>query len=569
MTNRQRFLVLDGTDQERRVFASALSQDYEVVAVTNLVAAIRDLQCQHVDGIAVLGERVANSTSAALFLQAPAVLEYFPEGVAILDLELNVVWQNRRFEKLTQPGTKSLAADKFYEAFGKPEILGPDFAPFHTALGTREMAYTRMRLGKDTHLSLRVTPVYLGSETALPDMLVVMLRDISQNIQQQIKLKKVYEAGFQLCDLSPNEISSMSFGERIEYLKQQIITSTTDVLKFENLEIRLVDQATGRLDSLLAVGLCPDAVSRELYARPKDNGITGYVAYSAKSYLVEDTTSDPLYLTGTIGARSSLTVPLIWHDQVMGTFNVESVFPKAFSQQDVEFTEVFAQEVSLAVNTLQLLVAQNARTANDSILRVLTEISRPTDEVLNCLTLLAEQLAEQPPEVSERLRLSSRLTRDIKQLIQNIREELAPDDNLQSQSDFRKRPILRGKRILVADSEESIRTLAHQLLTPHGCLVETVGTATEAWRRVKQFEYDAVLAQIGLPDMSGFQLLKRVWDVRRSLLFFLTTGFGWDPGHSLVNARQLGLTTEVLWRPFKVPRMFDELEKGFNSQNPG
>ena len=81
---------------------------------------------------------------------------------------------------------------------------------------------------------------------------------------------------------------------------------------------------------------------------------------------------------------------------------------------------------------------------------------------------------------------------------------------------------------------------------------------------VRQFEYDAVLGEMKLPDMGGHQLLCGIWDIDESVPFFLTTGFGYDAGHSLVKARQRGLTTEVLWKPFKVNRLLDELDKAFS-----
>ena len=51
----------------------------------------------------------------------------------------------------------------------------------------------------------------------------------------------------------------------------------------------------------------PQAANRALFAREEDNGVTGFVAATGKSYLCEDTANDPIYLTGAQGAKSSLT----------------------------------------------------------------------------------------------------------------------------------------------------------------------------------------------------------------------------------------------------------------------
>src|SRR5439155_26307846 len=96
------------------------------------------------------------------------------------------------------------------------------------------------------------------------------------------------------------------------------------------------------------------------------NGVTGIVAATGKSYLCEDTTEDPLYLLGAQGAKSSLTVPLVLHDEVIGTFIVESPEPRAFTESDLQFLEIYSRDVAVALNTLELLLAEKPSTAADS-----------------------------------------------------------------------------------------------------------------------------------------------------------------------------------------------------------
>ncbi|MDB5392459.1 MAG: Two-component system response regulator, partial [Planctomycetaceae bacterium] len=473
-------LVVGGSLHEAEVLSQSLEAQADILRATDLEDAIEILGHHSVSGLCLLGQQAADPQLAALLLEGPAVLSQFPEGLAVLDTELRILWRNSRFEKLTKPGTTSLADNQFYEAFGMPEIVGPEFSPFHAALGTRQMAYTRLHLN-NKFLSLRVTPVFLR-ETELPKLLLVMVRDITASILEQQKVRAVHEAGQLLSDLSTQAIKEMSFEERIEYLKARIIAETRKVLHFENLEIRLIEPATGRLISLLVVGMRPDAAVRELFARPEGNGVTGYVAFKGESYLIPDVSADPLYLPGAEGAKSSLTVPLIWHDRVLGTFNVESTFLNAFGQQDCQFLELFAVEVAHAINLLELLKAQNAETANTSILRVLREVARPIEEVLNELAFLTYQLNDQGTDVADRLRLIGRHTGDIKQLIQNVREQLAPEADGTNNSQNVARPILKGKHILVVDSEDYIRRLAFDILTKQGCIVETAGTGAVALR---------------------------------------------------------------------------------------
>ena len=76
-------------------------------------------------------------------------------------------------------------------------------------------------------------------------------------------------------------------------MKSNILHCTQDLLHFDVVEIRLLDQKTGRLEPLLAVGMTAEAAHRELRASTTGNGVTGFVAATGKSYLCEDTHRRP------------------------------------------------------------------------------------------------------------------------------------------------------------------------------------------------------------------------------------------------------------------------------------
>src|SRR5207245_1596049 len=137
-----------------------------------------------------------------------------------------------------------------------------------------------------------------------------------------------------------------SIDERIELLKLNIRRLTHDLLHYDVIEIRLLDRHTGMLVPLLQEGMTPEAGGRALHAKAEDNGTTGFVAATGKSYLCPDTTTDPLYIIGASGARSSLTVPIISQDELIGTFNVESPKPNAFGEDDLQFAEIFSREIA-------------------------------------------------------------------------------------------------------------------------------------------------------------------------------------------------------------------------------
>ena len=134
----------------------------------------------------------------------------------------------------------------------------------------------------------------------------------------------------------------MSVDDRIELLKKNILHFTKDLLHFDVVEIRLLDGRTGKLEPLLAVGI--DSGSRRPRpVRPAAEQRRDRLRGGHRQELsVRGHDRRPACIwKAAKGAKSSLTVPLILHDEVIGTFNVESPEPRAFSESDLQFLEIF------------------------------------------------------------------------------------------------------------------------------------------------------------------------------------------------------------------------------------
>ncbi|MGQ0636422.1 MAG: response regulator [Planctomycetaceae bacterium] len=566
MASLPKILIVGKDNTQAGAVAASLGQSFESVRAADMESALSQLHAGGFGGVCLLDRDIARLCEASLLPQTGGILSQVPDGLAILDVRLRVLWSNRRFDELCGRSESPVGVG-FYEAFGAPEILGPDLSPFHTALGTAASARSSLRLGEKTYYQVQATPVMSPDET-LPSYLVVSVRDISAEILQQQKLNAIYQAGLELGDLSPAELLDMSVQDRVELLKSRIVHYTKDLLEFDTVEIRLLDRATQKLEPLLTVGMVPEAEARVLYARPTGNGVTGFVAATGKSYLCEDTTNDPLYLVGAADARSSLTVPLVLHDQILGTFNVESPRAGAFNEHDLQFLELFSREVAVALNTLELLVAEKMTTATESTAMILREIANPVDEVLNDTAWILERYIGHDPNVTQRLQDILKHTRDIRQLIHKVGEKMAPQVVNSPLPQRPQRPKLRGKRVLVADDDESVRQAAHELLGRYGCEVETAHNGEEALLMVRSFPYDAVLADIRLPDMTGYDCFCQLRECQRDLPVILMTGFGYDPTHSIVKARQQGLKS-VLYKPFRVDQLLDEVEKAVTLHQHG
>ena len=249
-----------------------------------------------------------------------------------------------------------------------------------------------------------------------------------------------------------------------------------------------------------------------LYAQPQGNGVTGFVAATGKSYLCEDTTEDPLYLEGAKGAKSSLTVPLVLHDEVIGTFNVESPEPRAFTESDLQFLEIFTRDVAVALNTLELLVAEKASTAAESVEAIHSAVALPVDEILNDAVNIMERV-HRPRARGGRAAAAHSSQRPRHQAGDS---EGRPADGPRGGPPAAGRSpaaaAVAGPRVLVADADETVRSAAHNLLERYGCVVETAHDGGEADLHGPQHvgrgqSYDAIIADIRLPDMTGYELM--------------------------------------------------------------
>jgi CheY-like chemotaxis protein len=402
---------------------------------------------------------------------------------------------------------------------------------------------------------VHITPV---NEPGSPvPLLIAVGRDVTAEVKQQQKLDALHRAGRELTALSPEQLAEMCMAERIEHLKLNIRHFTRDLLHYETIEIRLIDRQTSRLEPLLQEGMTPDAAGRVLLPRMEGYGVTGFVAATGKSYLCLDTTLDPLYLLGAEGARSSLTVPLLHRDQVIGTFNVESPQPNTFGELDLQYAELFCRDVADALHTLELLSAEKSSSATESLEAVSREVALPVDDILAATTSLIDRYVGHDQDMANKLRQIIASARRVKQSIQTLGEDLTPSRPAVGLPACQP-PSLKGVRVLVADSDDRTRRSAHSLLGRWGCVVETARDGREAVIMARLSTYDAVLADIRLPDMNGYEFFCQVRQAQPQARVILMTAFGYDATHSIVNARRDGLQ-HVLYKPFRVDQLLDAL----------
>jgi CheY-like chemotaxis protein len=565
--DRRRFLVLGDTGLTGDDWLRHCGLEGDFIHADSWDAALDQLRRQALDMIVANPADPAVLRGLRALVRSQIILAALPDGVAVVDADLHVSQANPAFEAWCGGPA---AGRNFYEALGAaPNIVGPEFCPFRAALDGTARSHTehrseafRLHCREGRIVDLHITPI---SEPDSPESLLLVLgRDVTALVQEQQKLDALHKAGRELAALSADQLADMSVAERIELLKLNIRQYTRDLLHYESIDVRLLDPRTGRLEPLVQEGMSPQAANRILLSSGEGQGVTGHVAATGKSYLCPDTAADPLYLPGAPGARSSMTVPLIFQDRVIGTFNVESPKPNAFGEADLQFVEIFSHEIADALHTLELLQVEKSTTASQSVEAISREVALPVDDILAAATSMLERYIGHDAEMADKIRRIIVGARSMKQCIQKIGEDIVPALPAGGVKESPP-PALRGLRILVADNDDRVRRSAHGLLGRWGCIVETARDGQEALTMARLSTYDAILADIRLPDISGYEVYRRLRQAQPQARVILMTGYGYDPTHALVKARQDGLRF-VLFKPFRVDQLRDALAEDTERQ---
>ncbi len=541
--NKPRILVV--TDKETTPFAS----DWDVVRVREFPDALARLQHENFDGLFLSGNNIPLCRNSLSLLQQSALLEFSGEGIAVLGSNEHIIWANGTFERWSVADPQG---HHFAEALGLPLNWDSDAlkAAFQGVPNTSQIHLPDHRI-----LELRLQPM-LDARNKV-HLVYVIGRDISSEVQQQKKLEALHQAANELSNVETSHRAETPDAERIELLKQKIVKLTRELLHYDVIEIRLLDSQTGELKPLLAEGMTPEAANRVLYAKMEGNGTTGYVAATGKTHVCNDASCDPFYIEGAKGARSSLTVALKQGETVIGTFNVESPQIGGFSADDVRFAEIFCRELSTALHTLDLLMVEKKTAAAQSIDAINREVGLPVDEILTAATSILDRWIGHEPEMADRLKKIISNARIIKESIQRVGEDMSHSVKPLTLPGTEE-PSKLNLRVLVVDNDKRVRQTAHGLLGRLGCIVETAQDGREAITLAKLSTYDAMLADIRLPDMGGYEVYQALRKAQPNSHVILMTGYGYDASHSLVKARQDGLR-HVLFKPFRVDQMLNAL----------
>ena len=480
MADRPRILVLG----EAGLAASEWLRgwpDAETVRADSLARALDMLAEERFDAVVANPADKTVLENARRFLQSQRILAAVPDGLALVDFDLKIRWANPTFQAWC--GGNPVGRG-FYDALGSPEMLGPEYCPFHTALASRDArreadsstapeAVTACLVCRNNRfIELHVTP--LDDPGAAGPMLFALARDVTHTVEQRQKLDALHEAGRTLAALAPEQLAEMSVAERIELLKVNIRRFTRDLLHYDVIEIRVLDRQTGRLEPLLARR--HDARGRPPRPRTVHRGQRRHRLrrrHRQELSLSRHAPGPALPARAPRGAQladgaADLPGP--------GDRHVQRRKPRGRTTSTRTTCNSPRFSATRSPPPCTRWICCRPRKARRPRSR-----SRPSTARWPCRWTRSWRPPRRcwsatsaiEPDIADKLRKILAAARSIKQSIQKVGEDLAPTRPPTAGPQPPKPASLKGLRVLVADDDERVRRAAHGLLGRWGCVVET------------------------------------------------------------------------------------------------
>jgi CheY-like chemotaxis protein len=553
--SRPHVLVFRGASAQQQPIDQLLGEFYAVDTFDSMDEAVRALRSEQYQAVfADVGDFLPLERALA-GERANQVLNAIGEGVLIVDRDGACRWTNERMTGFDADVIEQ-ARRICYQALSIFASAGGE--------GGGDSEHSSKKFSFQCHerfFEMVCSPVF--DDDRQVQQVVGVVWDATSTRRLQTKIDAIDAAGRELARIHSNSVSDLSPSDRLKLLQDKIIRYSKDLMHFDHFAIRLLDKRSNKLEVVIAEGLPPQALEIDLYAQPEGNGISGYVATTGRSYICHDTEKDPRYVMGLRHSKSSLTVPLMLFDEVVGVYNIESEQAAAFSEDDRQFAEIFGRYVALALNILDLLVVERYTTSGQVTDNVVQEMAEP----LNDIQVEAQSLKDQylgDEQMRAGLSRISDQVEAIRSAIQDVAQGpkavLGADQVEEKKSE--EDPLLSGKRVLVADDEPNIRKTITDMLRKYGCEVTVCKDGYEACTELdeKSCVFDLIISDIKMPYRNGYEILAEAQRVSEGTPVVLMTGFGYDPHHSIVRASQEGLSA-VLFKPFKAEQLLEELHK--------
>jgi two-component system, NtrC family, response regulator PilR len=112
--------------------------------------------------------------------------------------------------------------------------------------------------------------------------------------------------------------------------------------------------------------------------------------------------------------------------------------------------------------------------------------------------------------------------------------------------------------ILIVDDDQSVRDVLAIVFRKEGYRIDEAINAGDALKKLKNCEFDLIVSDIKMPDLSGIELLKKVKSIHPEMPFVLITAFA--SANDAVEAMKLG-AADYITKPFDLDELRVTMDK--------
>ena len=122
--------------------------------------------------------------------------------------------------------------------------------------------------------------------------------------------------------------------------------------------------------------------------------------------------------------------------------------------------------------------------------------------------------------------------------------------------------------VLITDDEQGILDLLESELRELDKNIKIIKTNNgyDALHKIQNGHIDFLISDVSMPDMNGKELYNRVKQIRPQLPIIMMTGFGYDPNHTILDLKKLGLK-HVIAKPFDTNRLLTMIYEMMNQSD--
>lgn len=335
-----------------------------------------------------------------------------------------------------------------------------------------------------------------------------------------------------------------------------IAQSLSECFQISYIAFFQLSQSRDRLILRYALGFHPESLENLRRIRPTV-GVFGALIEKQTPQIENEIFPNEKKLAASVrwdGLESMIAVPIFSGGKIWGALTVFSQQRFKFKMEDAEIMNLWAAHVG----ELQDLFSSDLQTKlHSKLVEVLGNIqlikfrlgnkeSIQTSDVVDAFDRLENMILESIPDINQsHQRLVLKKKSEVKPVEEVISEEVVTVEG-------EKTGPMEKRRVLIVDDQPIITDLLVDILKRMGYTSEVAFEGKEGIKTFAKDGFDLVITDLGMPDVSGWEVSKSVKKQNPSVPVILITGWGVEPDPHKI--RDSGIDF-VINKPFQINQL--------------